>query len=118
MSYSTSQDLINQVLAKAGVLPDGQTPQAEDVANVTASLPLILETLAAREIVFVPDLDNIPSAWIVPLAYIIAYAMRTDFGITGEEAAEMKVANDENEGYLKAMTRGRPTGESLRIDYF
>lgn len=118
MSYSTASDLAVQVLYKARVLPDGQTPQVEDTASVTTAIPLVLETLAAREIIYVPDTSNIPDAWIMPLAWIIANEMRSNFGITGEEANELSNSAIRAEAQLKSMLRGRPTGEAQRTLYF
>jgi|SRR5580693_2940739 hypothetical protein len=118
MSTRTLTDLAIETLEKLGILPDGQTPSSEDTARVEEAIPTILEELAAREIVFVADSNNIPSAWFMPLANICAYETIEKFGLTGDEAAALQTRNDEAIKKLKSILRGRPTGEPMRTQYF
>lgn len=118
MSFRTLSDLVLETLEKLGVVPDGQTPGIEDTARVTEAIPSILEELAGREIVFVPDADNIPGAWFMPLANICAYECIEKFGIIGDEATTLERRNDAAIIKLKSILRGRPTGESMRTHYF
>jgi hypothetical protein len=118
LATRTFADLVLETLRKLGVVPDGATPGVEETASVTAALPSLLEEYAAREIVFVPDVDNIPDAWLMSLAAMSAYELRTGFGIVGEEAADLQAGNQAAILKLKVMLRGKPTGESLRTLYF
>jgi len=118
LSFRTLSDLVLETLEKLGVLPDGQTPGIEDTARVTEAIPSILEELAGREIVFVPDPDNIPGAWFMPLANICAFELIEKFGIMGDEAATLSQRNDAAILKLKIILRGRYTGESLPTLYF
>lgn len=117
-TFKTLTDLTVQTLKELGVLPDGQTPQIEDTAAISGDIPALLEELAGREIVFVPDLDNIPGPWFMSIAKILAYELRNGYGIVGDEAASLKQGNDDAILKLKIMLRGRPTGEALRTLYF
>lgn len=118
MSSRTLSDLVLETLEKLGVVPDGQTPGIEDTARVTEAAPGLLKEYGAREIVFVPDADNIPDEWFMSIAAMNAYELRTKFGIIGEEAQDLKNGNDEAIVKLKVMLRGRPTGEPMRTHYF
>ncbi len=110
-------DLVTEALANLGVLAAGQMPAAEDYAFVDEKLESIMDGLAAREIVYVPDLSAIPNPWFDSLAAIVAYACRSKFGITGDDLQTLTINNAEAERNLKVMTRGRPTYEPLRTPY-
>jgi len=110
----TQADLIAKILEKLNVVPEGQAPEVEDSARVARNLPSLIEELAAREIVYVPDLENIPDPWFLSLASISAYELRNEFGVTGEFEATLQRGNVEAILKLKEMTRGRPTFEPLK----
>jgi hypothetical protein len=118
VGYRTEADLLQEVLENLGVLAAGQTPEIEDLARVSEKLPSIVSLLAATEIVYIPDINNIPDEWFIPLSNCVAYFCKAKFGITGEAAAE--VDNDYQIAILsfKVMNRGRPTGEVMKSDPF
>lgn len=118
MGTRTESDLITKILEKLAVVPEGQAPEVEDTARVEANLPSLMNELAGREIVYVPDLTAIPDEWFLSLAKICAYELRNEFGVTGEAAMELSKANDEGILNLKVMTRGKPTYEPLRTTSF
>jgi hypothetical protein len=115
MSTRTQADLITKILEKLVVVPDGQAPEVEDTARVQLNLPSVLAELAAREIVYVSDPDNIPDEWFMSLAKICAWEMRDEFAVTGELLSALKLSNDEGISNIKIMTRGRPTYETQQI---
>ena len=114
MAFRTENDLITKILEKLQIVPEGQAPEADDTARVEANLPSLLNELAAREIVYVPDINSIPDEWFLSLAKICAYELRDEFGLTGDAARECEKANIEGILNLKVMTRGKPTYETLR----
>ena len=118
MATRTQADLVTKILENLGIVPAGQAAEVEDVSTVDANLPSLIRELAAREIVYVPDLTNIPDVWFLSLAKIGAYELRSEFGVTGEFEAALKVGNEEAIGNLKVMTRGRPTYEPLKTVSF
>lgn len=118
MSFRTEADLVQKILEKLGVVPEGVAPNVEDTARVTANLPSLIEELAARQIVYVPDIENIPGAWFLSLAKVCAYELRDEFGIAGESLADLARANTEAIANLQTMTYGRPTFEPLRTVSF
>lgn len=131
--YRTQADLINEVLANLGVLSAGQPTDPEDYNYVAEKLDAIMRKLGGLEIVFVPDINNVPGAWFADLADIVAGECATKFGFTGQALADMvnrglggetgaagpvPVGGGAAARSLKQMQRGRPTGEVLRVEFF
>lgn len=122
--YRTRDDLARKALANLGVLAAGQPPDPEDFSYVDNDLDSIMRTLAALDIVYVPDLDNIPSIWFEPLADIVADQCATKFGLPPDDFDKLKRAGlgiPPGTGAaalaLKAINRGRPTYAPLQADY-
>ena len=129
--FRTSADLITETLANLGVLAPGQAQDPDDTAFVQEKLDSIFRMLADLEICTVPDQNNIPGQWFAPLADIVAGECATKFGSSPDDYAKLKaqglglpapqgqgVGSGAGAMALKAMTRGRPTGEPLRVHYF
>jgi hypothetical protein len=127
--FRNQTDLINEALANLGVLASGQPTDPEDFAYVSEKLDSIFRKLAALEIVYVADSNNIPSEWFSDLADIVAGECCTKFGSTPDVWAMLKnnglggvqgvdVGFGAAAKSLRAIARGRPTGESVRVSYF
>lgn len=128
-AYRTTQDLVTEALANLGVLAAGQPIDPEDYSYVSEKLDSIFRKIAALEICYVPDENNIPGAWFSDLADIVAGECATKFGATPDDY--IKLVNrglggvqgiDVGQGAaaksLRAMRRGRPTREVLPTDFF
>jgi hypothetical protein len=127
--FQTSSDLVQEVLSKLGVWASGQTISPEDFATVNNSLDRIFRKLAQLEIVYVSDPENIPSEWFEDIASIVAGERASNFGASGQALIDLvnnglggkagvKVGEGSAAMSLKIMTRGRPTGEPQRAQYF
>jgi hypothetical protein len=127
--YRTSTDLITEALANLGDLASGQSIDVEDFNFVQEKLDSIFRKLAGLEVCYVADPNNIPGAWFSDLADIVAGECATKFGLTGQDLQNMinkglggaggvPVVGGTAAQSLKIMTRGRPTGEILRTEYF
>lgn len=116
--FRTRSDLILEALDKLGVIAADQTPSTEDTTRVDEVLDDILHEQAALEICDVPDENNIPSAWFLSLASIVAYECREKFGIVDADAAALREKRDGAITKLKIMNRGRATYEPLKVLYF
>lgn len=127
--YRTESDLIDEVLANLGVLAAGQAVDPEDFSYVQEKLISIFRKLAALEICFVPDSDNIPGEWFSDLADIVAGECCTKFGVTNDDfvklvnkglggAGSVEIGAGAAAKSLKIMRRGRPTYEVLRTCSF
>lgn len=123
--YRSQSDLITEALANLGVLAPGQAIDVEDQNYVAEKYDSILRMLASLEICFVADPNNIPGEWFAPLADIVAGECATKFGSNTEDYQRLKqqglgIPPGTGAGAmaLKAITRGRPTYERLRVEYF
>lgn len=118
MGYRTQADLLQEVLENLGVLAVGQTPELEDLARVKEKLPSIISLLGATEIVYIPDIENIPDEYFIPLAACVAYNCKQKFGIVGDAATSVDQDYQIALLQFKVITRGRPTGEPMQsIDF-
>jgi hypothetical protein len=128
--FRTQNDLIIRVLDILGVLSVGQSIDPEDYAKVANNLDSWVRKLAADEIVYVADTNNIPSLWFEDVAAIIAGLVAPSFGISGQDLADLvgnglggnpsgaQPGSGTAAKSLKLMLRARPTYEVLRIEYF
>jgi hypothetical protein len=117
MSYRSQSDLVQEVLENLGVLPAGQQAQLEDTARVVEKLPSIVASVAAREIVYIPDVNAIPQHYFIPFSVIVAYECKEKFGISADALAALTQDNQNAILQLRVMNRGRPTFETLKTDY-
>ena len=122
--YRSSADLVTAALGELGVLAPGQSQDVEDTSLVTNNLDSIYRELAALEICYVPDPNNIPGEWFMSLAKIVAGECAQLFGVGTDDYQKLKsegLGNPPGTGSsamaLKAMRRGKPTYEPLRVHY-
>jgi hypothetical protein len=119
MATKTRNDLVNQALTNLGVLASGQTASSEDFDAVDNHVDTTLAELDAEDIVTIDDDDEIPAEWFEPIAVLVADNAALAFGLPGVPASPSSpdpvgAAKDK----LRVRTRGKPTGQPLRIDYF
>lgn len=124
-AYRTQTDLVLETLAKLGVLASGQVPDVEDVQYVTEMLDGLYRQLAGLDICYIPDPNNIPGAFFLLLADIVAGECSAKFGSDTDLFARLTqkgLGVPPGSGAaamaLKQITRGRPTFEPLRVCYF
>ncbi len=123
--FRSQSDLVTETLANLGVLAVGQPQDPDDTAYVLAKYDSVLRQLAALEIAYVADPNNVPGEWFASLADILAGECATKFGSNPDDYGKLKkqgLGIPPGTGAaamaLKAMTRGKPTGERLRVEYF
>jgi hypothetical protein len=128
-SYRTSTDLVNEALANLGVIVAGQPAEVEDFQFVNEKLDSIFRKIAALEICWVPDPQNIPGEWFSDLADIVAGECCTKFGVATDDYTRLiqkglggvqgvDVGFGAAAKSLRQINRGRPTREILQADYF
>lgn len=124
--YRTTSDLILQVLSDLNIISAGQSIDTEDYATVSNQLDSIIRKLAALEIIYIADPNNIPGAWFMDLAAIVSGEVASSFGFVGPEldqavndglggAGNIPVGGGKAAQSLKIMMRGRPTYEPARF---
>lgn len=127
--YRTSSDLVLEVLKRTHVLAVGQAVDPDDFALVNDNLESVFRKLAALEIVYVGDRDNIPAAWFSDLVDVVAGESATTLGISGQDMVDLVTKGlgglggvDVGAGAaaksLKVICRGRPTYEVYRMQCF
>lgn len=126
--WRTSNDLILAVLAELGVLAPGQAVDPEDYAYVQTELDSVFRKLEGLEIVYVADPNSINSVFFRDLVAILAGECCVKFGANPDDFVRLKNAGlggvqgvDVGFGAaaksLRAIRRGRPTYEKLRVEY-
>ena len=123
------QQLINEVLARIGVLAAGQPVDPEDFSYVQSIVDPTLRKLNQLDIVPVADQSNIPGAWFTDLADILAGEVAVKFGATpqdqmnlitkglGGPPTQVGLGGGAAALSLKQQLRGRPTWEPLKTNY-
>jgi hypothetical protein len=123
-------DLVNEALAKLGVLAAGQPTDPEDFLYVNEMMDACFRMLNDLNICAIPDPDNIPGQWFLPLADVLAGECATKFGSQADMIMTLKDAGlggspgrtelgaGSAAKALKEMRRGRPTYERLKNEYF
>lgn len=118
----TRRDLIDQALDNLGVLPQGSTPAAEDVAQVDRIIDPVLADLAARDITYVPapgqrgpSGGDIDAAQFLHLAAILADAAKAGWGLQGDPS--FYVLRTQAEDMLRTIGRPPRTRKALRTDH-
>ena len=124
--FRSSSDLVLQVLADLRIISVGEPVDPEDFSAVSNQLDSIFRKLAAIEIVFVADPNNIPGEWFKDLAKIVGGEMAGSFGYVGQEfidkvneglggQAGVEIGAGAAAKSLKIMQRAKPTYEPLRF---
>lgn len=114
----TRADLVIKALDLLGVSAVGQDPAAEDYAKVDGNVDTTLASLAALEIVYVPDANSIPLETFKQVAAVLAEECKTEFGLDPNEVQKLEGDRAQAESELRAIVRGRPTYEPQKAQYF
>jgi hypothetical protein len=132
----TANDLVEEALANLGVKAAGQPTDPEDFDYVNEKLDAIFRKIDALEIVSLPDPSQvggnvafIPAAYFSDLADIVAGECATKFGETPDVyqllimrglggVQGIDVGFGAAAKSLRAIVRSKPTGETLRTEYF
>ena len=110
----TRQDLIIAVLEKLNAVGVGQAPAAEDILTVGAKVDGKLPELAHRQVIYVPDADQIEDEYLDPLATIVADASAASYGQARNRDAVIWAENT-----LREMQIGVGAGSQvIRAQYF
>jgi hypothetical protein len=109
----TRQDLISSVLEELGALGAGQTPDAEDVADIEKRLDSTFAELAARGVWYVQDDQVIDDAAYNALVAIVADMASPAYGQPRNAEAAMNA-----ETRLRRLRPSMPVFPPVRVDYF
>ncbi len=90
-----------------------QAPATEELETIGVYVDPLLEQLSVDCTVSIPDSDEIPEEYFLPLARLLANTAGPRFGVAMDEAAK-----ERDERALRRLSASRPTFEVLRADYF
>lgn len=108
----TKNDLIKETLQALGALGVGQAPSAEDRQDVDSRIQPMVQDLAARRVIYIPNTDEIDDAPFPYLVNLLAEHCAPKFG----RAMDASVISF-SEGLLRTIARiGKGTGRTLRVD--
>lgn len=109
----TRTDLVHRALYNLGVLPQGQNPGAEEYAQVNALVDSMLESLIARDICFIEDVDAIDEKHFLHLGDVLAGYAAPVFGMQNDPALAARHIKGEQD--LEKISSTRPTYQTLEI---
>src|SRR5262245_28560555 len=72
--------LINRALRNLGVLPQGQSPSAEEYQSIDDLIDPMVANLRDRRIAKIDSVDNIEDEFFLPLAHVLAAVAAPEFG--------------------------------------
>lgn len=108
----TQSALTTAVLEELGAVGSGQTAAAEDTAAVVAKITPSLIELATRNVIYIPDSNDIDDAAFNYLVAYLAEVCAPKFGRPTNQGAKQAA-----EDMLRTIARiGRGTGGNLSVD--
>lgn len=109
---ASKEDLIREVLGELFSLASGQTPSTEDSAWVEQRINPTIAALARRNVIYIPEDDEIDDAIFDALVAYLTEICGPKFG-RPRDAIAKKAAEDE----LRTLQRiGKGTGQNLKTD--
>ena len=114
----TRADLIKRALKNLGALPAGQVASAEDSASMDALIDPLLDSLNAREIVYVGDSESIPDEFFIPLGECLAFVASPEYGASLDPARLRSDGRPKAEDDLRHIQAAKPTYQTLKAEYY
>jgi len=112
----TRRDLVDRALDVLGVLASGQAPATEDVARVDGYVDTTIADLLDRDVVYIPDSEEIEEGVFDDLAKVLANNCREGFGLASDPALPAIAAAAENK--LRIKSAQGPTYQTLKTVYY
>jgi methyl coenzyme M reductase gamma subunit len=116
MPLNSETAIAEVALRKLQVIQAGQAASAEDADIVVEKIQGMLEDLSRREIHYADSIEEVSAAAYDHLATCLAVRCMDEFGITGNQRAEMRAARMEAEMTLRTLARyiARPNDLKLQ----
>lgn len=112
-TFKTRSQLKERAAKNLAIIEPGETLSTEDNETFDGLVDPLIAQLAADQIVYISDADEIELEYFLPLARLLANIAGPDFGSPINEAAKA-----EDEMTLRRLTSTKPTGDRLRVRYF
>ncbi len=112
-TFKTRSQLLERAAKDLGIIEPGETLSTEDAETFDGLVDPLVATLAADEIVFIANTEEIELEFFLPLARLLANIAGPDFGSPINEDAKRA-----DEQILRRITSTRPTYQPLISEYF
>lgn len=114
----TRVELVSAAAAKLSVLDSAGSLSAEDSSAIDAYVEPLFARLAIDVVDLTADLEanQIPIVYFTPLAAVLANDAKSDFGRAGDQGLLGEAAVSTQT--LRRLAAGRPSYETLVVDYF
>lgn len=109
----TLTDLKTEAFGILTGLDPSQQPAVEDLETIGTYVDPLLAQLATDEIVSIPDSDEIPEEYFMPVARLLANVAGPRFGSPMNEQAKQT-----DEMALRRLTSGTPSYSVIAAEYF
>lgn len=112
-TFKTRTQLKERAAKNLGIIEPGETMSTEDDETFDGLVDPLVAQLAADDVVYIDNIEEIDLAYFMPLARLLANIAGPDFGSPVDPAAK---AADEQA--LRKIVSTRPTYEVLKGSYF
>jgi hypothetical protein len=109
----TRAQLKERAAKNLALIEPGEALSTEDDATLDGLIDPLIAQLAADDIVYIQDSEEIEVELFLPLSRLLANAAGPDFGSPINLEAK---AADERE--LRRLSAAKPTYENLKVDFF
>lgn len=91
----TKADLVKSVMLKLGVLDPNEAPEAEPDVRVRETAQSVLEDLYDQGLIpFDMDANELPGIFLVPLSFLVAQPLASEYGVTDERMQRIEIGAD------------------------
>jgi hypothetical protein len=104
---------VHRALKNLGVLPQGQSPSAEEYNSVDALIDPMVEDLLGRDIVFLESTEVFEDRYFLALGHVLAGQAAAEFGMQNDQAIAARMVKAEHD--LEKIASTRPTYMPLEI---
>jgi hypothetical protein len=112
-TYKTRDDLKERAAKNLAIIEPGEALSTEDAETFDSLIDPLVAQLAADEIVYIADTEEIELEYFLPLASLLANMAGPDFGTAINDAAKLR-----DEQTLRRMASSRGTAEVLKTVYY
>lgn len=112
-TFKTRAQLKERAAKDLAVIEPGEALSAEDDATFDGLIDPLIAQLAADDVIFIQDVEEIELELFLPLARLLANVAGPDFGSPINEDAKRA-----DEAVLRRLSAAKPTYEALKVDFF
>lgn len=112
-TFKTRTQLKERAAKDLAIIEPGEALSAEDDETFDGLVDPLIAQLAADEIVYIQDSEEIELVFFLPLARLLANIAGPDFGSSINEAAKQQ-----DEQTLRRLSSTKPTLEMIKVKFY